>query len=170
MRFVYAAAAALSFASAPASADLVTFEEGTYTPVAPNAFKSGRTFFGGPNISFVDGSLQSSGLVGISSEGGRFEVAFDLLGSVEYQFFADGGAAIGAPVQISSLDRFTRFVAEGSATQFAFRVVDGSFRLDNLLVAPVPEPATWAMMILGFGAVGAIRRRLQPARHARQLP
>jgi hypothetical protein len=27
------------------------------------------------------------------------------------------------------------------------------------LVAPVPEPATWAMMLLGFGAIGAAMRR-----------
>lgn len=38
------------------------------------------------------------------------------------------------------------------------------FRVDSVLVA-VPEPATWAMMILGFGTVGtAIRRRpIQPS-------
>jgi hypothetical protein len=35
-------------------------------------------------------------------------------------------------------------------------------------VAPVPEPGTWALMLLGFGAVGtalrrAPRRTLQPA-------
>jgi PEP-CTERM motif-containing protein len=30
----------------------------------------------------------------------------------------------------------------------------------NLNITPIPEPATWAMMLLGFGAVGfAIRRR-----------
>lgn len=29
--------------------------------------------------------------------------------------------------------------------------------------APVPEPATWAMMIVGFGAVGATLRRRRPA-------
>jgi hypothetical protein len=35
-----------------------------------------------------------------------------------------------------------------------------SFELDNLAVAPVPEPATWAMMILGLGGIGAgLRRR-----------
>jgi hypothetical protein len=32
--------------------------------------------------------------------------------------------------------------------------------VDSVPVAPVPEPATWAMMMLGFGAVGfAMRRR-----------
>ena len=38
--------------------------------------------------------------------------------------------------------------------------------LDNvrLSIAAVPEPATWAMMILGFGVIGAaLRRRRQPA-------
>jgi hypothetical protein len=34
-----------------------------------------------------------------------------------------------------------------------------SFEIDNLAVA-IPEPATWAMMIMGFGAIGfAMRRR-----------
>ncbi len=33
-----------------------------------------------------------------------------------------------------------------------------------LNVAPVPEPGTWAMMLLGFGATGyAMRRRRKPA-------
>lgn len=36
--------------------------------------------------------------------------------------------------------------------------------LDNLVVSYTPEPATWAMMILGFGvAGGAIRRQRQTA-------
>ena len=38
----------------------------------------------------------------------------------------------------------------------------GSY-VGTLNVAAVPEPATWAMMLLGFGAMGvAIRRRRQP--------
>lgn len=41
------------------------------------------------------------------------------------------------------------------------------WQIDNLTIgeqAAVPEPATWAMMILGFGAVGsAMRRRRLPA-------
>jgi hypothetical protein len=37
----------------------------------------------------------------------------------------------------------------------------GCVRIDAVRdgVAPVPEPATWALSILGFGAVGAILRR-----------
>ncbi len=34
-----------------------------------------------------------------------------------------------------------------------------SFEVDNLAVSYVPEPATWAMLIIGFGLVGATVRR-----------
>ncbi|MFD1611236.1 PEPxxWA-CTERM sorting domain-containing protein [Sphingomonas tabacisoli] len=53
-----------------------------------------------------------------------------------------------------------------------YRVVDGprlvgatftssqnSFEFDNLATAAVPEPATWAMMLGGFGLIGAVSRR-----------
>lgn len=41
--------------------------------------------------------------------------------------------------------------------------VTGITRFTFSTVAPVPEPATWAMMILGFGAIGiALRRRSRP--------
>jgi hypothetical protein len=41
-----------------------------------------------------------------------------------------------------------------------FTSTDNSFEFDNLAANGVPEPATWALMILGFGAVGgALRRR-----------
>lgn len=37
-------------------------------------------------------------------------------------------------------------------------------------IAPVPEPATWAMMIVGFGLVGsAVRTRRQSARPSRSV-
>jgi hypothetical protein len=34
-----------------------------------------------------------------------------------------------------------------------------SFEIDNLAVAGVPEPANWALMIAGFGAIGVMSRR-----------
>lgn len=38
-----------------------------------------------------------------------------------------------------------------------------SFELDNIAVANVPEPAAWALMIAGFGLVGAAARRRSTA-------
>ncbi|MBS0282967.1 MAG: PEP-CTERM sorting domain-containing protein, partial [Proteobacteria bacterium] len=39
-----------------------------------------------------------------------------------------------------------------------FSSSQNSFEFDNLAAA-VPEPATWALMILGFGAIGGMMRR-----------
>ena len=44
----------------------------------------------------------------------------------------------------------------------ALRFASGnnSFEFDNITIAPVPEPGVWAMMIIGFAAMGfALRRR-----------
>ncbi len=37
------------------------------------------------------------------------------------------------------------------------------YRLDSISVAAVPEPATWALMISGFGLAGASLRRRRAA-------
>lgn len=42
-----------------------------------------------------------------------------------------------------------------------------SFEIDNLATAAIPEPATWAMLIAGFGMVGfTARRRRSVVAHA----
>lgn len=62
-----------------------------------------------------------------------------------------------------------RFVATGPTTTFSFTNLTGGQNegvlLDGISLSAVPEPATWALMILGFGAVGAAmrRRRAVPA-------
>jgi PEP-CTERM motif len=38
-----------------------------------------------------------------------------------------------------------------------------SFEFDNVSIAAVPEPATWAFMIFGFGAIGGAMRRQKKA-------
>lgn len=73
---------------------------------------------------------------------------------------------------------FLSFLAPSTATRLYIGVIDasgfnaptgfyhdnpGSFSVDVSLTAPttgaIPEPSTWAMMILGFGAAGAMMRR-----------
>lgn len=59
----------------------------------------------------------------------------------------------------------TSFVAGGATDTLTFRgsaiTGDSGFGLDAITVA-VPEPATWALLILGFGTLGAALRRRQP--------
>ncbi|HWK41399.1 MAG TPA: PEPxxWA-CTERM sorting domain-containing protein [Croceibacterium sp.] len=55
-----------------------------------------------------------------------------------------------------------------TGTQFFFAansLTSNSFRLDGVTInAPVPEPATWLMMIVGFGLLGGVMRRSQQQR------
>lgn len=57
----------------------------------------------------------------------------------------------------------------GGATvnQVILRSSNNSFEVDNFAgsLAAVPEPATWAVMIMGFGAVGAVIRRRRASLH-----
>lgn len=61
-----------------------------------------------------------------------------------------------------------RFTVSGTAgelfTGVTFSSSSNSFEVDNLAVgSAVPEPATWAMMLIGFGAVGFAMRRAKAA-------
>jgi hypothetical protein len=57
-------------------------------------------------------------------------------------------------------------VASGSwaaSSNFELRALNSPTRQSQVFLAAVPEPATWAMMILGFGAIGATLRRRRGA-------
>ena len=79
-------------------------------------------------------------------------------------------AADGNQVSPGTNGLFTIWSTAGETfTSITLTSSGNSFEIDNLAIG-VPEPATWAMMILGFGGVGVtIRRRrsflsLQPQR------
>jgi len=69
----------------------------------------------------------------------------------------------GSQVDPETNGRVT-IAADGSQQIKALRLssTGNSFEVDNLAttpISPIPEPATWAMMITGFGLVGASLRR-----------
>ena len=83
------------------------------------------------------------------------------------EFFAEsdgGGLAFGPTFNLTGPQLFTGAISAptfltGSFALFAFddQSAAGTLTISNLSSA-VPEPSTWAMMLLGFGAVGAIMR------------
>jgi len=68
-------------------------------------------------------------------------------------------AANGNQVSPGTNGLFTIWSTAGETFNSITLTTSGnSFEIDNLAIG-VPEPATWAMMILGFGGVGATMRR-----------
>jgi hypothetical protein len=63
------------------------------------------------------------------------------------------------------------FLATGSnpITDLVLGSTQNSLETDNLAGVAVPEPATWAMMLIGFGGVGFVMRRRKAAAKVRQL-
>jgi len=50
-----------------------------------------------------------------------------------------------------------------AAVAVAKRGAGETVLIPNVRITAVPEPATWAMMILGFGAAGSVLRRRRAA-------
>ncbi len=120
----------------------------------------------------------------IATQAGQtYNLTFDISGNPDmyrdagrFITVSAGGAEIGATQYVLSsansrqnmlwTSRSMSFVATGAFTQIVFTGTSDDpanccwgAALDNVSVmAAVPEPATWAMMIIGFGAVGSMVR------------
>jgi hypothetical protein len=92
---------------------------------------------------------------------GSFDLIYDLLDSTTYTaafLAASGGTALGARDRL--LSNFNNGLGYFNIHSTVFR--GGELRGQ---LAGIPEPASWGMMIVGFGfAGGAMRRRRQSVR------
>ena len=180
----YAAAILLAgTALAPAQANLVvngSFETGDFTDweqVGDTSFTfvTDELAGGGPtngDFHAAFGATDPSGggiLQDITTTAGvAYRLSFDLanLGNPPNAFglFWDG-AFVSIDFDQSSFDyrTFTRTLTASStgatALGFIFYHEPSFYLLDNVNLTVVPEPASWAMMIAGFGLAGAAARR-----------
>ena len=113
----------------------------------------------GPSISAIGANFFGAGQFGLFQEG---SIALS---------YTDSLGVDSVVIVIATTSSFIGFVSDGTITSLTIEAVqpDGVFlwpAVDNLtlaqgLTSAVPEPSTWAMMILGFAGVGflAYRRR-----------
>lgn len=116
----------------------------------------------------VDTLTQGSDVISAYREGGPYPQVTGAFSAVFQpgqrptigQFASGLIKATGTFDYVEQYHSFGRFELLGSVSSFSAKVIqDDGRRGLSFTYNPVPEPATWAMMIAGFGLIGATARR-----------
>ena len=129
-------------------------------------------------INVYDISLTQSG-DSTNLLGQNFNFAAAASGSDAYQYgpgtFGTSNLGFGG-VSAGYYDDFSQTVSTLAGSSYTLSFTLSSYGTPNALkvsaseaVAGVPEPATWAMMLLGFGALGVALRRSRRTAEVRQF-
>jgi hypothetical protein len=146
---------------------------GPWTLSGNGGFSSVTTFApAAGSWNYRNGAVGSFGTINqtVATIAGRvYSFSFDLTneGRPTNAFQADlGGTAFGPVFTNSGPFGYTNYSGTvvapttNATLRFSFRQDPSFWRIDNIsLVGNVPEPASWAMMIAGFGLTGAAMRR-----------
>ena len=157
-------AMSLAFAAAPANAAYVisinnVFAQGTLTTALADfscglSCPSSREFYTTSVNGVLSGEVTSlSGILTLTGQDrsrSAFTVVLDFSGGIFSSSSLTGFQSLNAPCTIFPCTfRDTTF----DARSFAVTVRDTNTGASTVL-APVPEPASWAMMLVGFAAIG----------------
>jgi hypothetical protein len=159
-----------------------------FDTAVPGAAKNsvGGTFFtygGGVNTPAVSAAMTINGHTFTTNGLGHAELDASNMSSGSFRTYAQANAAFGSqfdnfletqdpaapyPTSLSSPFTYTYLAVGTSSAYGTFKIGGDWLSLSPTtvtLTAAVPEPSTWAMMILGFAGVGfmAYRRKSKPA-------
>ena len=134
--------------------------------------------FGGSGAFYSVDPYNGPGTISLASFGAISSLSFiwgsvdayntlSFLDSVGNTIFSMGGAdLLGSAANGNQTSPTTNPVVTFSFTgsdrnvaSMRLNSTGNSFEIDNLAISPVPEPATWGMMLLGVGLAGASLRR-----------
>jgi hypothetical protein len=137
-------------------------EVGAYTLLTSSAFTVGETsvlsldaaFLGFDYADYFDDAYIR--VLGVGG-GGLFATGIEFLGEFGRTEWATYSRTLGAGTYVIEAGVRNIGESEGVADMgYASRLLIDNVTLE---VAGVPEPATWALMVLGFGSAGAVLRR-----------
>ncbi|UUR08235.1 PEPxxWA-CTERM sorting domain-containing protein [Sphingomonas glaciei] len=139
-------------------------------PLAGTETLSSMDSNGQARFAATDGSLDAATIFltgGGSFTSAEFNLFNALAGTTSVTIFVNGVATTSSPFLLGNGQNFFGFQATAGdrITSIGFDtngtgVVDlRQVRLGGVTMTAVPEPGTWAMMLLGFGAIGASMRR-----------
>lgn len=161
-----------AFAAAPAYAQALNFtltgsRTATFTlddsipdSTNSNAFAT-QIFFNNVSGTFGGTSQTASSISFGTGLGSRFEIVGTSLG------FSQFGVVGGGTLFTGSLSNPTFNL--GTFNLGGGFSPTGTLTISRATVAAVPEPGTWAMMLVGFGAIGASMRRRRSTAKVMQL-
>jgi hypothetical protein len=136
----------VTFSLFPASGDIVLASDSRTSLGLVNAFSirlrtAADSSISYTNLTFTDANVTGQALADISIANGQTAIRF-------FEGIAPGNFTLSG-----TLTRSWSSASEPSGSQLATQI-------KFLEMPPIPEPGTWAMMIVGFGLVGAgVRRR-----------
>jgi hypothetical protein len=156
-----ALALSTTFAAAPASAQLLTFDltgsrTATFTlnPSAPNSFTSNALT--GNQIFFDNVAGTFGGTAGTAN----ISFGTNLIADLNIQSPNLGFTQLSVPGDLFSGPASSPIFNLGTFNlSGGFTAGPATLTISQAAVAGVPEPGTWVMMLLGFGAIGASMRR-----------
>jgi len=177
--FASAALALTAAAAAPANAQSVTAIGANYASTPYTYTIGGNSFtFSGTGDIFAPTAIATSGGAMVNTIFGSPTTNFVDRGTVSFgpndQYASFGSAT---PIRFSNGDNFIglsallngstyygyAFTTNTILNSIAFQTTPGvAITASTAIPAAVPEPATWMMMLVGFGAIGAsirLRRR-----------
>lgn len=125
------------------------------------------SFLGGADIGTLPAVSGLLRLQGITAAGASLTQTYQLAGpsGSALGFASYATAGIFATTQFQTLYAFG-FACDTQGSCSAFSTNRGQFALDNIQltsVTAVPEPETWALMLMGLAGVGALSRRQRAA-------
>lgn len=108
-------------------------------------------------ISFIWGSIDAYNTLDVLDAGGGLLASFTGATVI---------AAANGDQSDPATNRLVKLTFSGaertSVDRLVFRSTQNAFEFDNVAVGAVPEPATWMMLLLGFGLIGGAMRSRKP--------